>query len=79
MKEKVIEATVQQDIQIDSVAVDNAKAKLFACIAALKFGASSGQFAADKCYAQLTAMESSINMLTAQTQRPNNYRFDLAT
>lgn len=67
LQQKVIEATVQQNIQISSVTIENAKAKLLACVEALRFRADSSKFAAEKFYSQLTAMESSISTLAVQT------------
>lgn len=67
LQAKVIEATVQQNIQISGVAIENAKSKLLATVEALKFRADSSKYAAEKFYALLTGIEGTINSLAAQT------------
>lgn len=67
LKISEINATVQQNIQINTMAIENAKAKLIAAVEALKFKTSATQYASEKFYAQLTAMLGSINTLAVQT------------
>lgn len=67
LQQRVIEATVQQNIQISNLAIENAKAKLLATVEAFKFRAGSTQFAAGNFYALVTAMMNTINTLAVQT------------
>lgn len=67
LQQKVIEATVQQNIQISNLAIENAKAKLLATVQALQFQTQAAQFGAEKFFATLTAMFGSINSLSVQS------------
>lgn len=67
LQQKVIESTVQQNIQIDQVAVENAKAKLLATVEALKFRVGASQYASEKFFALLTGLESTVNTLAVQS------------
>lgn len=67
LQQKVIEATVQQNIQISNLAIESAKAKLLATVQALQFQTESVKFGAEKFFATLTAMYGSINSLSVQS------------
>lgn len=67
LQQKVLEATVQQNIQISQLTIENAKAKLLATIEALRFKAGGRQFAAGQFFATLTAMAAAVNTLAVQT------------
>lgn len=67
LQEKALEATVQQNIQISQVTVDNAKAKLLATVEALRFKTAGVQFGAEKFYGLITATINSINALAVQS------------
>lgn len=67
LQTKLVEATVQQNIQISHMTIENAKAKLQAAVAEVELYAKSIHFGAEKFYAQLTAMSSTINSLNVQT------------
>lgn len=66
LQQKVLEATVQQNIQISNLAIENAKAKLLATVEALRFKTAAVQYGSEKFFALLTAMEGSINTLATQ-------------
>ncbi len=68
LQQEVIKSTVQQNIQIDTVAIENAKAKLLASVEGLKFRFQASEYAAEKFYSYLTSLTSSINALAVQTQ-----------
>ena len=67
LQQKVIEATVQQNIQISNLAIENAKAKLAATVQALQFQTEAAKFGASNFFATLIAMFGSINSLAVQT------------
>jgi hypothetical protein len=67
LQQKVIEATVQQNIQISNLAIENAKAKLLATVQALQFQTEAAKFGASNFFATLIAMFGSINSLAVQT------------
>lgn len=67
LQQKVIDATRQQNIQIDNLTIENAKAKLLATIEALRFKAGGRRYAADQSFAVLTAMVNTINTLAVQS------------
>ncbi len=67
LQQKVLEATVQQNIQISALAVENAKAKLLATVQGLQFQTEAVKFGAEKFFATLTAMYGSINSLSVQS------------
>jgi len=68
LQQEVLKSTVQQNIQIDTVAIETAKAKLLASVEGLKFRMEASQFASEKFFAYLTSLTSSINALAVQTQ-----------
>ena len=68
LQQEVIKSTVQQNIQIDAVAIENAKSKLLATVEALKFRLEASKFASEKFFGLITSIESSINALAVQTQ-----------
>lgn len=68
LQQEVLKSTVQQNIQISNVAVENAKAKLLATVEGLKFRAGASQYASEKFFSQLTAMVGTINTLAVQSQ-----------
>lgn len=67
LQQKVLEATVQQNIQISNLAVETAKAKLLATVQALQFQTEAAKFGATNFFATLTAMFGSINSLSVQS------------
>jgi hypothetical protein len=68
LQTKVLEATVQQNIQISNMTIENAKAKLEAAVAATKLYADSIKFGASNFNAQLAALASTVNTLSVATQ-----------
>jgi hypothetical protein len=64
---KVLESTVQQNIQISNLAIENAKAKLLATVEGLKFRVEANKFTGANYFALLTAMTSTVNTLASQT------------
>ncbi len=67
LQQEVIKATTQQNIQISTMTIENAKAKLMATAKGLEFKATAAQFGAKEFFATLTAMISSVNSLGVQT------------
>ncbi len=63
LQQKVIEATRQQNLQVDNLTIENAKAKLLATIEALRLKAAGRRYATDKSFGLLTALVSTINSL----------------
>ncbi len=68
LQTKTMQATVQQNIQISNLAIENAKAKLLAAVEALKFRTAGVQYGSEKYYALLTSMLSRINTLAVQSE-----------
>lgn len=67
LQQEVIKATTQQNIQISTMTIENAKAKLLATVEGLKFKTEAANFGAKEFFAVLTAMVSSINGLSVQS------------
>lgn len=67
LQQKVLEATIQQNIQIDNLTIENARVRLLGVIEQLRFKTGAAQYGAEKFFAQLTALESTVNVLTVQT------------
>ena len=67
LQQKVIDATVQQNVQISGLNIELAKAKLLATVKGLEFKTTAAQFGAKEFFSALTAMYSSINSLAVQT------------
>lgn len=67
LQQKVIDATIQQNIQIGGLNIELAKAKLIATVEGLKFRTEASKFGASNFFATLSAMFSSINSLSVQT------------
>lgn len=63
LQQKVIEATVQQNIQISNLAIENAKAKLTAAVEELRFKTAAAQYGSEKFFSLLAAMVGTINTL----------------
>ena len=63
-----LKSTVQQNIQIDMVAIETAKAKLLATSEALQFRLETSKFASEKFFAYLTTLVGSVQALGVQTQ-----------
>jgi len=68
LTQKVIEATRQQNIQIDAMTVENAKARIQGVTNSLAFKTRAVEFAAEKFFAQLTALQSAIATLDVRTE-----------
>ena len=67
LQERALEATTQQNIQISTMTIEMARAKLEATVKALDFQATAAKFGSDRFFAILTAMVSSINSLGVQS------------
>ena len=68
LQQEVLKSTVQQNIQIDMVAIETAKAKLLATSEALQFRLETSKFASEKFFAYLTTLVGSVQALGVQTQ-----------
>lgn len=65
---KAIEATVQQNIQISQMTIENARARINGTIAELEFRTKAAQFGATNYFAQLSAILGAINVLSVKTE-----------
>lgn len=67
LQQKVLEATVGQNLQVSNLTIENAKAKLLATVQALQFRTEAAKFGAGNFFALLSSMQNSINTLAVQT------------
>ncbi len=67
LQQEVLKATAQQNIQIDTMTIENARVRLLGIIESMKFRTGAAQFSSEKYFAQLTALEGTINTLAVQT------------
>ena len=68
LQQEVIKSTTQQNIQISEMTIADARAKLEATVAALKFRTEGTHYASEKFYAILTALMSTVNTLSVSTE-----------
>jgi len=67
LQQEVIKSTTQQNIQISEMTIADARAKLEATVAALKFRTEGTHYASEKFYAILTQLMGTINTLSVST------------
>ena len=67
LQAKVLEATVQQNIQISNMTIAMASAKLEAAVQAIRLHADAVKFGAHNFYGELTALLSTVNTLSVST------------
>lgn len=67
LQQKVLEATRQQNLQIDQLNVENTKARLLAEVEVLKNRVAAAQFGAQRFTTVLVAMINTVNTLAVQT------------
>lgn len=67
LQQEVIKSTTQQNIQISEMTIADARAKLEASVAALKFRTEGTHYASEKFYAILTQLMGTINTLSVST------------
>jgi len=67
LQQKVLEATIQQNIEISRISVETAKAKLLAAMSGLQIAAETAKFGSQGFFAAISAMYGSINSLSVQT------------
>ena len=67
LQAKVIESTVQQNIMISNLTIENAKTRILGVIETLRFRTGAVKFGSEAFFAQLTALESAVNTLSVQT------------
>ena len=67
LQQEVIKSTTQQNIQISEMTIADARAKLEATVAALKFKTEGTHYASEKFYAILTQLMGTINTLSVST------------
>lgn len=67
LQAKVLESTVQQNIEISRMTIENARAKLLAAVEAAKLYADSIKFGAQQFFGELTALASTVNTLSVST------------
>ena len=68
LQQKVLEATVQQNIQISNMTIENARVRLLGTIDQLKFKTAAVQFGSEKFFGLLNALEGTVNTLAVQSQ-----------
>ncbi|MDD3885172.1 MAG: hypothetical protein PHW66_09635 [Gallionella sp.] len=67
LQQEVIKSTTQQNIQISEMTIADARAKLEATVAALKFRTEGTHFASQQFFAVLTQLMSTVNTLAVST------------
>ena len=67
LQQEVLKSTVQQNIQISEMTIADARDKLEASVAALKFKTEGTHYASEKFYAILTQLMGTINTLSVST------------
>lgn len=67
LQQEVLKSTTQQNIQISEMAITNARAKLEATVAALKFKTEAAHYGSEKFFALLTALMGAISTLSVST------------
>lgn len=67
LQQKVLEAVSQQNIQISNMTIENARTRIMGVIEQLRFRTKAAEFGASNFFAQLTALESSVNTLAVST------------
>ncbi len=67
LQAEVLRSTTQQNIQISTMTIENAKAKLEAAVAAIKLHADAVKFGASNFFGELTALSSTVNTLSVST------------
>ena len=67
LQQEVLKSTTQQNIQISEMTIADARAKLEAAVAALKFRTEGTHYASEKFFALLTALMSTVNTLSVST------------
>lgn len=68
LQQEVIKSTVQQNLQVDHNTIENARVRLLGITESLRFKTGAAHSAADKFFAQLTALEGTINTLAVQNK-----------
>lgn len=68
LQQEVLKSTTQQNIQISEMTIADARAKLEAAVAALKFRTEGAHYASEKFYAILTQLMGSIGTLSVAMQ-----------
>jgi len=67
LQQEAIKSTTQQNIQISTMTIENARARINGTIAELEFRTKAAQFGATNFFAQLQALLSTINVLTVES------------
>ena len=67
LQETARDNTTKSNLQVTQLNIEQARAKLEATVAALKFKTEGTHFASEKFYAVLTALMSTINTLSVST------------
>lgn len=67
LQQKALEATTQQNIQISTMTIENARVRLLGVIESLKFKTGAAHFGSQQYFAVLNAIEGSINSLAVQS------------
>jgi hypothetical protein len=67
LQQRVLEATIQQNIEISRMTIENARVRLLGVLESLKFRTGAAQYGSEKFFALLTSLESTINTLAVQT------------
>jgi hypothetical protein len=67
LQQKVLEATVTQNIEFSKMTMENARVRLLGVVESLKFQTAASEFGATKFFALLSALEGTINTLAVQS------------
>ena len=67
LQQKVLESVTQQNIDISRMTIENARTRLLGVTNSLQFKTEAVKYASEKFFAQLTAIEASVNALTVET------------
>lgn len=66
-QQEAIKATVQQNIQISQMTIENAKARILGVVESIRFKTKAAEFGSEKFFAQLTAIINAVNSLSVET------------
>lgn len=68
LQERVLDASVQQNIEISRMTIENARARILGVTSSLQFQTEAAKFGSNAYFAQLTALFNSIATLSVSTQ-----------
>ena len=66
-QQEALKATVQQNIQISNLTIENAKARITGVVESLRLRTEAAKFGSQQFFAQLTAIINAVNSLSVET------------